>query len=925
MHQRFGGIPVGNARGADGSGTVAERPLWTHLSVFFVAYVVFGGLSQGLAIIPGIAITFWPPAGIFMATLIMSPRATWPWWILVAGLAELTCNAIWFRNHLALALVYFTANALEAMTGAWLLQRARRGTFWLDSLEDVAAFLVLCVAIAPMVGATVIAGTDALIGKHAFQTAWMLVWLGDATGLLVSAPLAIVSILLFRERDSIAAVRLLEALALAGILLSATVLSFLGPQSTIYLALPPLLWIAARFQLRGAAAGLAAMALLAAALMSAKTGLPAGVSAEPDRGVIALQMFFALAAVSALIVGANAAENRRARHLLRSANESLEARIAERTASLARSERTLTAILEALPIGVSMIDTDGRPLLANAVFAEYVQDRVPSREPSSQGRWEGYHPDGSRIQPQDFSAARALRGERVWPGQDFLFHGSDGPPRWTRVAAIPLRNAAGEVVGATTVIADIDVEKRSLDALQASEQRLGQTLAALQASDRRLALALEAGRAGTWESIPATGEFFASDAALRRHGLPPGTTMTQALALEVVHPDDRAMVEAALQHTLATGEPFDLDLRCVWPDGSVHWLHSQAELRRENGQAMLAGVVQDISHRKEAEAVTARLAALVASSSEAIIGKTLDGTVTSWNSAAERMFGYTAAEMVGQSILSIVPADRQDEERRIISRVAAGDRVPDFETAAIRKDGKAIEVSATISPIIDAAGRVIGAAKIARDISFRKRVEERERLLMYEVNHRSKNILAVVQAIARQTAMHSPEDFQARFSARLQALSANQDVLVSSGWKGVPLDALVRGQLGHFADLVDRRIRVAGPPIGITPSAAQAIGLAIYELATNAVKYGALSNATGTVSIDWKLSGDSDEPDFVLSWVESGGPPVTHPPRQGFGSRMTGTMVELSVSGQVEARFDPDGLVWTLCCPADKVIDPDRG
>jgi len=195
---------------------------------------------------------------------------------------------------------------------------------------------------------------------------------------------------------------------------------------------------------------------------------------------------------------------------------------------------------------------------------------------------------------------------------------------------------------------------------------------------------------------------------------------------------------------------------------------------------------------------------------------------------------------------------------------------------------------------------------------------------MHEVNHRSKNILAVVQAIARQTAMHSPEDFLTRFSARLQALSANQDVLFSTSWQGVPLDSLVRIQLGHFADLIDRRIRVSGPAINITPAAAQTIGLALYELATNAVKYGALSNATGAVTIDWKLEADGGGSKFILSWAESGGPTVTEPAGLGFGSRITGAMVELSVNGQVETRFGAEGLVWILTCPADEVVD-DRG
>jgi integral membrane sensor domain MASE1 len=184
------------------------RPPFLYLILFYAAYVLAGGFGQGLAIIPGVSITFWPPAGIFVATLLLTSRYSWPWWIAAGGLAELTCNAIWFHNAIPFALIYFSANALVALTAAWLITRFTGEPFRLESLEEVAAFVVLGAGIAPMVSATVIATTDALLGKHAFWTAWPLVWLGDGTGLLVSTPLTLVAVQTWRDRANIPLLRL---------------------------------------------------------------------------------------------------------------------------------------------------------------------------------------------------------------------------------------------------------------------------------------------------------------------------------------------------------------------------------------------------------------------------------------------------------------------------------------------------------------------------------------------------------------------------------------------------------------------------------------------------------------------------------------------------------------------------------------------
>jgi two-component sensor histidine kinase len=204
------------------------------------------------------------------------------------------------------------------------------------------------------------------------------------------------------------------------------------------------------------------------------------------------------------------------------------------------------------------------------------------------------------------------------------------------------------------------------------------------------------------------------------------------------------------------------------------------------------------------------------------------------------------------------------------------------------------------------------------DITDRKAREEKEHLLMREINHRAKNMLSVVDAIARQTATISPEDFVARFSKRIQALSASQDLLVRNEWNGVEIEDLVRAQLAHFADLIGSRISVHGPKFRLNPASAQAIGLALHELATNAGKYGALSTDVGRVVIRWGTDGDI----FTMSWTEHAGPPVTAPKRRGFGTIVMEAMTERSVGGVVDLDYAPSGLTWRLTCPAANALEP---
>jgi two-component sensor histidine kinase len=193
---------------------------------------------------------------------------------------------------------------------------------------------------------------------------------------------------------------------------------------------------------------------------------------------------------------------------------------------------------------------------------------------------------------------------------------------------------------------------------------------------------------------------------------------------------------------------------------------------------------------------------------------------------------------------------------------------------------------------------------------------------MREVNHRSKNMLALVHSIARQTAASDSRSFLSEFEQRILALSASHDLLISSGWRGVAMGALIESQLAHFKGLLGTRISARGPAITLAPVAAQTLGMALHELATNAGKYGALANMKGRVAIEWEITpSGSGERRFVMSWSETGGPRVTPPNRVGFGTTVIERMCRMSLDADVTLDYAKTGFIWKLECPFLKIVE----
>jgi PAS domain S-box-containing protein len=309
------------------------------------------------------------------------------------------------------------------------------------------------------------------------------------------------------------------------------------------------------------------------------------------------------------------------------------------------------------------------------------------------------------------------------------------------------------------------------------------------------------------------------------------------------------------------------------------------------------------------EVAQALLAAIIASSNDAIASKTLDGIVTSWNSGAERLFGYTAEEMMGRPIAILGAPGREAEMPMILERIRRGERIQHFDTVRRRKDGTLVEISLTVSPVRDSTGRIVGASKIARDISERRAAEERQRLLVAELDHRVKNTLAVVHSLAARSLGTSPE--RQTLLGRLQALTNAHELLSAGKWRAGNLAGLVQAELAAHLGQVE----VKGADLPLTARATLTLALVLHELAANAAQHGALSVPEGRVELAWRIGGNGSGPRFHLTWAEQGGPAAGSSRPTGFGLALIERAPRHDLQAEVRLTFGQTGLVYTLAAP----------
>jgi PAS domain S-box-containing protein len=432
------------------------------------------------------------------------------------------------------------------------------------------------------------------------------------------------------------------------------------------------------------------------------------------------------------------------------------------------------------------------------------------------------------------------------------------------------------------------------------------------------------------ESEYETARFLRANAAMCKFVGYSEAELLARTAFDITHPDERERDRTLLRRMVA-GQlaVFDMEKRYIRKDGKVVWARTTANIIRDGSGRPLryTVVIQDIGERKQAEEnLLASKDRLQLALNAAQLGSWQYDPlhrVVSGDRRCQEIFDFPKPEAAIEEIMNLVHPD--DVAMVKASLKAALDpidpRRPATEFRLRRRDGEVHWAEILGLAYFEGAAderRAVSFVGTLQDITERKEREEKEHLLMREINHRAKNMLSVVDAIAHQTASRNPEDFVEHFSERIQALSANQDLLVRNEWNGVEIEELVRAQLALFADLIGSRIAVHGPKLRLNAASAQAIGLALHELATNAGKYGALSTDTGRVDIRWGTNDDI----FTMSWTEREGPPVSAPKRRGFGTIVMEAMAERSVDGKVDLGYAPSGVTWRLTCPAANAMEP---
>jgi PAS domain S-box-containing protein len=621
----------------------------------------------------------------------------------------------------------------------------------------------------------------------------------------------------------------------------------------------------------------------------------------------------------------------------------------------ARATRVSDELLQALPAAIYTTDASGRITFFNEAAASLWGCRPELGKSEFCGSWKLYRPDGTPLPHDECPMALALKERRPIRGMEAVAERPDGSRVPFLPYPTPLFDEAGALTGAINMLVDIAERKR---AEHSDRRRREEQEALFQLTDKLF-------RAASLEEIyEAALDAICKGLECERASilLFDAAGVMRFVAWRGLSEDYRRAVDG---HSPWSADARDPDAFCIENVASADLpenLKAAVKAERIAAAAFIPLVVEGqltgkfmayygaphalsesaislavtiarqlgfgIHRMRSAERLRAgelasrRLAAIVESSDDAIVSKDLDGIVTSWNGGAHRVFGYTAEEMIGRSITALIPSDRHDEERSILEQIRRGERIDHYETVRQRKDGALIDVSITISPLRDRKGEVVGASKVARDITERKRSQSRLDMLARELQHRTKNLFAVVQAVVTRSfaGKKSVEEAEAAVVNRLRSLAQTHAMLMEKDWQGADLAAVVNAELSPYAG----RVRIAGPTVTLSGQAAQNFALALHELATNAAKYGALSNPDGRVHVAWSVV-KGDGTDFLrFRWEEHGGPPVAQPARRGFGSAVLEQVMGEYVENPPLIDFAPGGIRYELSGPLDALTPARR-
>ncbi|OWV80706.1 histidine kinase [Rhizobium sp. R635] len=704
----------------------SHRPPFLRLALFFLAYVLACGFAQSLAIVPGTGISIWPPGGLFIATLVLASRPSWPWWILAGCLGEMFSNVLWFHSPQTAAFLIYVGNALEAMVAAWLVNRTLKPPVRLETLQEVTAFIVISAGVAPAVSATIGSATLAWfsIQSQSFLTAWPLWWIGDATGVLIVAPLALVLFHSWRGKTQLSTGQWVEAAVLALIFLGVAALSLSGYLPFAYIIMPPLLWAAVRFEFKGAAVSLALLALITAVFTITGASQFAGDPEAQKHNQVMLQLFLAISAFSALIVAAISRQHQLAVLSLRQSVEALSER-----------ERELSQLVDMVPVQIRRLTPKGEPVFFNKRLIDFFGLDVGDMDQPGMSRLSSVihtlvHPDDA---PRLLETVhRALASGDPFSIK-YRMRRFDGAYRWVDGRAEPLRDQNGAIVQWYVISVDIDDEMRAQEALRNREHELSQLV------DMVPSL--------LWRLNPDGAPTFFNKRLIDFLGLDvaemekPGMSRLSALIDVAVHPDDARSLAEALNHSLVTGERFSKQYRLRRADGVYRWVKGSAEpLRDENGEIVQwYGLSHDIDDQlRVEEALRERersLWQIVETLPVMIDCAAPDGEPVYRNPQLRDFLGYKLEELdgTGKSRLAgtldagVHPDDLADVKEKYAHSLATGE--PYARRHRLRRfDGDYRWVETRAAPMRDGEGAIVQWNVICLDIDGEVQAQEELRL-----------------------------------------------------------------------------------------------------------------------------------------------------------------------------------------------------
>ncbi|WP_245473930.1 PAS domain S-box protein [Bradyrhizobium zhanjiangense] len=574
-------------------------------------------------------------------------------------------------------------------------------------------------------------------------------------------------------------------------------------------------------------------------------------------------------------------------------------------------------LLDSLPIGVYACDAAGFILRYNRAAAALWgrKPRLGEHAERFCGSYRLLDLGGTHIPSAECPMAIALATGRGFRDERIQIERPDGSRIMALVNVEVLRNVRGRVTGAVSVFRDCGFPGR--DRGQAADH-----VADLEAILKSLPAAI-------YTTDPEGRITFYNETAAELWGVRPELHRSEFCGSWKLYwpdgtplPHDQCPMAVALKERRAINGQ---EAAAERPDGTrIPFLAYPTPLFDEVGELVGAvNMLVNISGRKSAELASQRLAAIIESSDDAIISKDTNGIITSWNGGAQRLFGYCEHEVIGKPVTILIPCDRQDEEPAILSRIRRGERIEHYETIRRRKDGSLVDISLSVSPILDSSGNVVGASKIARDISDRRRAEEQKNLLLGEMNHRVKNLFALAGGLVNLSARGatSVPDLVSDLRGKFLALSRAHSLTLSGAETDAHQITTLHTLMAEVTEPYDhegtseRRIAVSGPDIQLGRSAVTNLALLLHEFATNALKYGALVDPSGQVRIECF----EREHDFCITWREAGVvSPAGESAREGFGSCLA-RAATTALNGSFSRDFTSNGLEIRLTVPRAKL------